>query len=289
MNFSNKENNEQLANYLREERQQRHLDLEDVSEKIGVPIQHLKNIESGNFDRFDTFYLKMYIKKYATYLSLNVEELYQRFYGTQIQQEVEVKVQKQKVQKRNRNLSRLAGIVCAVLVIGLGIFYVIDIINNVSSDEGNNHVIQNPNSSNLVGDANDSTSNDPTPNASPQQTVEDELESNQKQSITTISKVSQDAKEIVFDLVTNESEAALKLDFIAPCWLSVTLDGQSLIAGETYQAGEVFEQTITSDQFGTLDFNVGDATAIKITVNDEAVEFEPTTPHQYIKINIKTE
>ena len=47
MNFSNKENNEQLANYLREERQQRHLDLEDVSEKIGVPIQHLKNIESG--------------------------------------------------------------------------------------------------------------------------------------------------------------------------------------------------------------------------------------------------
>ena len=130
MDFSNKENNQQLADYLREQRQNRHLNLEDVADKIGVPIQHLKNIENGNFDRFDTFYLKMYIKKYATYLSLNVEELYQQFYGSQIQKEVEVKIHKQKVQKRNRNLGRVAGLVCAVLVIALGVFYVVDVVKN---------------------------------------------------------------------------------------------------------------------------------------------------------------
>ena len=55
-------------------------------------------------------------------LSLNVEELYQQFYGSQIQKEVEVKIHKQKVQKRNRNLGRVAGLVCAVLVIALGVF-----------------------------------------------------------------------------------------------------------------------------------------------------------------------
>ena len=38
--FSNKENNQQLADYLREQRQNRHLNLEDVADKIGVPIQH---------------------------------------------------------------------------------------------------------------------------------------------------------------------------------------------------------------------------------------------------------
>ena len=70
----------------------------------------------------------MYIKKYATYLSLNVEELYQQFYGSQIQKEVEVKIHKQKVQKRNRNLGRVAGLVCAVLVIALGVFYVVDVV-----------------------------------------------------------------------------------------------------------------------------------------------------------------
>ena len=45
MDFSNKEKNQQLADYLREQRQNRHLNLEDVADKIGVPIQHLKNIE----------------------------------------------------------------------------------------------------------------------------------------------------------------------------------------------------------------------------------------------------
>ena len=150
MDFSNKENNQQLADYLREQRQNRHLNLEDVADKIGVPIQHLKNIENGNFDRFDTFYLKMYIKKYATYLSLNVEELYQQFYGSQIQKEVEVKIHKQKVQKRNRNLGRVAGLVCAVLVIALGVFYVVDVVKNATPKADNNIVINNPNSSEMV-------------------------------------------------------------------------------------------------------------------------------------------
>ena len=39
----------------------------------------------------------------------------------------------------------------------------------------------------------------------------------------------------------------------------------------------------------TLEFNVGDATAVKISVNNQVIDFEPSTPHQYIKINIKTE
>ena len=45
MDFSNKESNQQLADYLREQRQNQNLDLEEVSAKIGVPIQHLKSIE----------------------------------------------------------------------------------------------------------------------------------------------------------------------------------------------------------------------------------------------------
>ena len=101
--------------------------------------------------------------------------------------------------------------------------------------------------------------------------------------------VSQQSKEVIFEIVTDQTEADLKLDFTAPCWLSLTLGDQSLIPGETYQAGGVFEQKIAGDQFGTLEFNVGDATAVKISVNNQVIDFEPSTPHQYIKINIKTE
>ena len=282
MDFSNKENNQQLADYLREQRQNRHLNLEDVADKIGVPIQHLKNIENGSFDRFDTFYLKMYIKKYATYLSLNVEELYQQFYGTQIQKEVEVKIHKQKVQKRNRNLGRVAGLVCAVLVIALGVFYVVDVVKNATPKVDNNIVINNPNSSEMV------EKDEETPETL-EETPTQVPEEKPQQPVTTVSMVSQQSKEVIFDIVTDQTEADLKLDFTAPCWLSLNLGDQSLIPGETYQAGGVFEQKIAGDQFGTLEFNVGDATAVKISVNNQVIDFEPSTPHQYIKINIKTE
>lgn len=287
MDFSNKENNQQLANYLREQRQSHQIDLDEMADKIGVPIQHLKNIEAGNFDRFDAFYLKMYIKKYATYLSLNVDELYQQFYGTQIQKEVEVKIHKQKVQKRNRNLGRLAGVVCAVLVIGLGVFYVVDMVKNAGPKDEDNYVINNPNSSIMVGDNEEKPS---TPEEVETEVPEQKpVEETPQESVTTVSKISQEEREVVFDVVTNQTEAALKLDFTAPCWLSLTLGDQSLIAGETYQAGGVFEQKITSDQFGTLEFNIGDANAVKILINNQVVEFEPSTPHQYVKINIKFE
>ncbi|MBP3907641.1 MAG: helix-turn-helix domain-containing protein [Turicibacter sp.] len=287
MDFSNKENNQQLADYLREQRQNRHLNLEDVADKIGVPIQHLKNIENGNFDRFDTFYLKMYIKKYATYLSLNVEELYQQFYGTQIQKEVEVKIHKQKVQKRNRNLGRVAGLLCAVLVIALGVFYVVDVVKNATPKADNNIVINNPNSSEMV--ERDEETPETLEDTTTQVPEEKATEEKPQEPVTTVSLVSQQSKEVIFEIVTDQTEADLKLDFTAPCWLSLTLGDQSLIPGETYQAGGVFEQKIAGDQFGTLEFNVGDATAVKISVNNQVIDFEPSTPHQYIKINIKTE
>ena len=76
--------------------------------------------------------------------------------------------------------------------------------------------------------------------------------------------VSQQSKEVIFDIVTDQTEADLKLDFTAPCWLSLNLGDQSLIPGETYQAGRgIWTKKIAGDQFGTLEFNVGDATAVK--------------------------
>ena len=288
MDFSSKENNQQLAEYLRNQRLSQQLELDDVSEKIGVPIQHLKNIESGNFDRFDTFYLKMYLKKYVNYLSLNIDELYQQFYGNQIQKEVEVKIHKQKVQKRNRNLGRLAGVLCASLVIGLGIFYVGDMIKNANpKKEENNIVINNPNSSTIVGESQEKPQESIEENVpAPEQAL---VEQKPQEPITTVSKVSQEDRKVTFDLVTAQTEATLKLDFTGPCWLSLALGNESLIAGETYQAGGVFEKAISMEQFGTLDFNVGDANAVQISINNQVIEFEPSTPHQYIQINIKSE
>ena len=90
-------------------------------------------------------------------------------------------------------------------------------------------------------------------------------------------------------MTTKKTEVDLKLEFTASCWLSMTLGTQNLIPGETYQAGGVFEHKVTNDQFGTLELNVGDATAVRVLVDNQPLEFQPSSPHQYIKINLKTE
>lgn len=288
MDFSNKESNQQLADYLREQRQNQKLELEEVSTQIGVPIQHLKNIENGDFERFDSFYLKMYIKKYATYLSLNVGELYQQFYGNQIQQEVEVKIQKQQVEKRNQNIGRIAGIICGVLVVGLGIFYVVDMVKSATPKEDKNIVINNPESSTLIdSDKKEEVKSEDI--QAPKEENNSQTEEPTPMEALDVKLVSQTDKEIVFDVLTSQDGADLKLEFTASCWLSATLGSQNLIPGETYQAAGGFEQRITKDQFGTLELNVGDATAIRILVDGQLLEFQPSTPHQYIKINLKTE
>ena len=288
MDFSNKESNQQLADYLREQRQNQSLDLEEVSAKIGVPIQHLKSIEQGDFERFDSFYLKMYIKKYATYLSLNVGELYQQFYGNQIQKEVEVKIHKQQVERRNQNLGRIAGVICGILVIGLGIFYVVDMVKSAEPKEDKNIVINNPNSSTLL-EAEKKEDKDLSEEKPSKQDEAPKAEEPVVNESADIKLISQQNKELVFDVTTKKTEVDLKLEFTASCWLSMTLGTQNLIPGETYQAGGVFEHKVTNDQFGTLELNVGDATAVRILVDNQPLEFQPSSPHQYIKINLKTE
>ncbi len=203
MDFSNKESNQKLADYLREQRLNRSLNLDDVSDKIGVPIQHLKNIESGDFSRFDEFYLKMYIKKYASFLSLNVDEIYQSFYGEQIKREVEVKIKKQKTEKRTRNFGRLGGIVAAILVIGLGGYFVIDMIKAASEKPTEEVVIKNPNSSELINEPTKNTENEEKKDA---EMVEPEISLPK----TTISKVSKNNQSTIYDVMSEGEQLDLK-------------------------------------------------------------------------------
>lgn len=284
MDFSNKESNQKLADYLREQRLNRSLNLDDVSDKIGVPIQHLKNIESGDFSRFDEFYLKMYIKKYASFLSLNVDEIYQSFYGEQIKREVEVKIKKQKTEKRTRNFGRLGGIVAAILVIGLGGYFVIDMIKAASEKPTEEVVIKNPNSSELINEPTKNTENEEKKDA---EMVEPEISLPK----TTISKVSQNNQSTIYDVMSDGEQLDLKMVFNNDCWLNATMNNQSIIPGETYRTNDVFEYTFTKDMLtnneGVLEFNIGNVTGLEMMINGELVSIDETVPHQYITLNMK--
>lgn len=287
MDFSNKESNQQLGDYLSKQRLSKSFNLDDVSNKIGVPIQHLKSIENGDFSKFDEFYLKMYIKKYANFLSLNVDEIYQLFYGEQIKKEVEVKIQKQKRQKQTRNLGRFSGIIATLLVIGIGGYFVIDMIQSDSTEKpADDIIIQNPNSSELLGDANETTDVTTEPVESP---VEKEPE--MMLPTTTVSKVSQENHSTVYNVESEADQLELKMIFNNDCWLNATMNNHSVIAGETYRTNDIFEYSFTKDMLvnneGVLEFNIGNVTGLQMTVNGEVIEIDETVPHQYITLNMK--
>lgn len=283
MDFSNKDNNQQLADFIREQRLKQDLNLNDVSEKIGVPIQHLKNIENGDFSRFDEFYLKMYIKKYASFLSLNTDELYQRFYGEQIKQETVVKIQKQQKKKRNINMGRLGIVFAAGLVIALVGYFAVSMVKQAGDPADTNNVIQNPHSSDILGKPTDEIGEETKPPVvEPEVTVPK----------TVVSKVSQENQTTIFEVEAETETLNLKIIFGENCWLDGKLNNASSIINGTYEKGAVFEQTITKEQLqnneGSLVFNIGNATGMVMTVNDEAIEIDQTlAPHQYITINMK--
>jgi len=76
VDFSNKNRNLQIANYLQTLRLEQNLTLEQLSNLSQVPIIHLTSIEEGRFLRFDDFYLKMYLKRYTQSLDVDLEQLY---------------------------------------------------------------------------------------------------------------------------------------------------------------------------------------------------------------------
>lgn len=285
MDFLNKDNNQQLADFIREQRLKQDLNLNDVSEKIGVPIQHLKNIENGDFSRFDEFYLKMYIKKYASFLSLNTDELYQRFYGEQIKQETVVKIQKQQKKKRNINMGKLGVVFAAGLVIALVGYFAVSMVKQAGDPADANNVIQNPHSSDILGKPTDEIVEETKPPV---------VESEVTVPKTVVSKVSQENQTTIFEVeAETETEILnLKIIFGENCWLDGKLNNESSIINGTYEKGAIFEQTITKEQLhnneGSLVFNIGNATGMVMTVNDEVIEIDQTLePHQYITINMK--
>lgn len=66
--------------YLKQARINNGVSLDEASEDLNLSIIQLENIEEGNVRAFkDIFSLREYIKEYAKYLGLNVDELSEEF------------------------------------------------------------------------------------------------------------------------------------------------------------------------------------------------------------------
>lgn len=65
-----------LGGYLRKKREEKGLSLKEISQKINISEKNLIFLEEENFDRLPPeIYLKGFLKKYAEFLNLDLEEL----------------------------------------------------------------------------------------------------------------------------------------------------------------------------------------------------------------------
>ena len=75
------ENKEILPFYLelKEKREIENLDINKISEETKININHLRAIESGDFNIIPTTYLRLFIKTYAQYLKLDYKQILNRY------------------------------------------------------------------------------------------------------------------------------------------------------------------------------------------------------------------
>ncbi len=293
MSFSNKEKNQLLATFLQEERLKQQLTLEEISIKTGVPYQHLKSVEAGAFEKFDAFYLKMYLKKYASTLNLNVDEVFSQ-YQEIIQPMGTIQTKRvHKTVRRSRKSSNKNGLVilALILVIGISGATVLKVMPKQSSQPDlNPPAITNPDSDDLLDSSSDDLTTDETEGEAPS-VEQEELEVPNE--TTTITRGQTQGITTTFDVITTADTAKLTFVFTADCWMNAGVYGaETVIPQGMYYKDDVVDFVLTDEMLAqdhTMNLNIGNVLGVTLSVNDETVEFPEGGAHQNIALTLTKE
>jgi len=307
VDFTIKESNQQLAGVLRQHRIEKKMSVEDVSGKTGIPALHIISIEEGAFEQFDSFYLKMYLKKYGAFLGIGMDALYAQFYGDTVGETAPKETPepiKKAVSKpnslaavnkrapRKEEVGKVIGIACLAIVAAFGVYFLWDMVSQGMSGEPQQE-IQNPNTDINLGDGQEEEGaglgEEDGKEESGAAEAPDEV-----QPVTTITEEESPANQQVFSIVTTEEAAVLTLTFSGTTWLGtnngivIPFESQELTgAGFTRNDGDV--ETVSIVESTSLYLNIPNLHLIELAVNGEAVPLGTTPRHQQITLNITIE
>ena len=309
MDFSNQENNAVLAEIFRKQRNVKGFSLEDVAAQTGIPELHLKNIESGKFEEFDPFYLKMYLKKYGAFLGVDLKEAYLKAYGLQEGPEpVTIKTPKNldirnpratTKKKFRRGSGKILATALLLIAAVFGIYFGWDMIRAGFSQDPEEFPIQNPHTPDLGTLTEDGENED----ASPQEGNVEESAGNDEYGTAEISEqgsglsielATSDDREQIFSVVSTEEELEVRLVFSGETWIGSENNtvipfenGELTEAGFTRNTGDVETLVITDST--TLYFNLPNTDRVGFFIGDEPIPVDYSIRHQRITVNITME
>jgi len=306
LNYSNHEHNQQLAEIFRQHRTAKNMSLEEIAAKTGIPALHLNSIENGKFEQFDSFYLKMYLKKYGSFLSIDLEEVYAAVYGMQQQAPEEAVVQKKaapaplKQARRPEAAGKIAGMALLAILVIFGIYFSWDMLRAGIGDETEEvQQIENPNSNDIL-EENRQNEEDKEEAESEQNAGSANEESELEENPASFTEVELASHEGIFQNFTVfTSEEAIEIAFIFSANTAVApLNGMPPlefaegitvhpVSGRNFTTGETGTIELSPDE--TLQIWIQSLSDLQVTVNGETIEPAHAEGAQVLTFNIETE
>ncbi|MDX8047002.1 DUF4115 domain-containing protein [Gracilibacillus sp. S3-1-1] len=275
-----------IGERLKEEREQKKLTLEDVQNLTKIQTRYLKAIEEERFEVMPgSFYVRAFIKEYATILDLDPEQLIEEFrHELPFDQEETVVRSRVRSSKKNKASAKapaifsfMPTIVVVLLIIGIVALVWLFRQNYFSGDEPNSAPVEDGENS-----AGESVQMPPAQSTTPDndmvddeaeedETDEEQVEEEETEPNTEISLDSYANNESHYNLTTTEEEVQLVITTENANWLEVADENGNSLYEKTFKTDESPLELDISD-VNELYLRFGEPQTISIAINDEELE-----------------
>lgn len=275
---------DELGKKLLEQRQARGISLQEISTATHISIGVLKDIENGNFAKYegDEEYIKKYLKKYADYLGIESDELVDSYVTltreislSKIQErEEKIKSEPKKQVKMTqpaftrtskvydnhsgRTFAKYAIIVVLCLLIVVSVWYGLQLTNDSNTDFGNQ------NQTHVSGNPEPSVPEDSDAVADEGNTTEPEAPVEEEETV----KV-EHTGEYAYTITIPQSMESFdfRIDFVSRTWSSLTVNGQAYSGFEAkiYNSTNTANDANATPETVTMNFNKADVNTIELT------------------------
>lgn len=288
------DNVDNLGEYIRQQRIEKGLTIEELSAKTKISVAVLRDIEAGQFDRYkgDEAYVKMYLKKIGAALSVDTNDLTNQYIELTKEIELEELQEKEEAEskpKKSRNFSFetpeftrkpsvyedkshvtvirtgiILALVCLVIIVIWYGFY-----STRSQSKEPSFVDQNQTTTEGV---------DPNENSDSENTQNKDNQNNQEQTTQeiTFTRDESSASDVIdyhMKLPTDTKTIKFKIEFGSSSWSSLTVNGQNYSSFEhrIYNYKETVELEFNVDEFESLSLRNGFSEGHHYYINDQEV------------------
>ncbi|MGP4040234.1 helix-turn-helix domain-containing protein [Gracilibacillus sp. D59] len=273
-----------IGERLKEERESKNMSLEDIQNVTKIQVRYLEAIEQERFNVMPgSFYVRAFIKEYATVLGLNPDELMEEYKNQlPIEKEEDVALSRVKSSKKNNATTKtpvifsfLPSVIVVLLIVGIVVLVWLFRQNYFSGDEADPTPAEND--ENTAGESvqlppnQGTTQNEADENEDGKSSGNEPVEEDEPEPTTEISLDSYENNESYYTLTTTEENVNLVITTENRHWLEIADKAGNSLYEKMFTANESPLELDVSD-VEELYLRFGEPQSINIELNEEKLE-----------------